>query len=954
MAIPKLIFSELRHRKARTLLTVLAIALSVSLVVAVTTGYSSVRATIFKYFLEYVGRTDVEIRNRSGEIDQDEIREVLSDKDVLHAVGRLEVKTGLIDNEGRPLKEQAAATFIGIKLPDDVDVTGLKMEPGTDGSWFSGSTGDYAVIDQQVAELLKLKIGDCVLMPAQPRPGAPMPSAALPTTNPFGPPLKLQVVAVVHKPQIAALFNKTIYVPLTTLQEFTGNQGKVTRIMVDLKPGAADKAFVDRWRAKFPWLKLKPASESRSEVDKHLHGAEMLSFLGGTVAMLAAMFIIFSTLSMGVVERQRSLGMLRAIGAYRGQIARLVLAEAVILSVAGAAVGIPAGLIAVKVLAVWKPDYFLAGVVPSAGGILFGSLGSIVSALAASLLPAFMASRVDVIESLSAAGQPPSPKVPWIAAAIGLALLGVDPLLMFGPALFSSRGLFSETVTYYAHFFVGIPSLMVGFFLLAPIFVWAVEKTLGRAVMLLMGLKHSLLAQQLSGQIWRSAGTAAALMVGLAILVVMHTQGNSMLSGWHLPEKFPDIFIFSLQGMPPPSLRDVFTKAEPPERILERIRKCETTIEGIDGVWKRQVLPIGFTISRVMQSVSPIGADSAMFFGIEPEKGLQMMGLEFLEGGQNDAVRLLQARETALRLIKQRDLNAAADALQNTQYETARRLLLNGRAADAEKQLLRQGGYVIITDELRQLRGLHKGDKLRFTGQAGVPPYTVAAVVWSPAIDLFVAQFDMMQQFEERSVGSAFGTMEDAVRDFGVTKVHLFAANLDWGTDKYEIEQRVRQKVGAMGLIMGDVRHIKAEVTKGFRKLLLLLSTVAMAAILVAALGVANTIIASVRSRRWQLGVLRSVGLTQWQMLRLILAEAILLALVACLLGVSAGLLMSLDANQFGWWVLGYKPRIVVPMDIVLEGVLIVLSVSLIASFWPAVATARKEPLELLQGGRAG
>ena len=32
-------------------------------------------------------------------------------------------------------------------------------------------------------------------------------------------------------------------------------------------------------------------------------------------------------------------------------------------------------------------------------------------------------------------------------------------------------------------------------------------------------------------------------MVGLAILVVMNVQGNSMLNGWKLPDKFPDMFI---------------------------------------------------------------------------------------------------------------------------------------------------------------------------------------------------------------------------------------------------------------------------------------------------------------------------------------------------------------------------------------------------------------------------
>ena len=44
----------------------------------------------------------------------------------------------------------------------------------------------------------------------------------------------------------------------------------------------------------------------------------MLSYLGGTVSMLAATFIVFSALAMGVSERQRTLAMMRAVGAFRG------------------------------------------------------------------------------------------------------------------------------------------------------------------------------------------------------------------------------------------------------------------------------------------------------------------------------------------------------------------------------------------------------------------------------------------------------------------------------------------------------------------------------------------------------------------------------------------------------------------------------------------------------------
>ena len=64
---------------------------------------------------------------------------------------------------------------------------------------------------------------------------------------------------------------------------------------------------------------------------------------------------------------------------------------------------------------------------------------------------------------------------------------------------------------------------------------------------------------------------------------------------------------------------------------------------------------------------------------------------------------------------------------------------------------------------------------------------------------------------------------------------------------------------------------------------------VAYAAMAVASLGVTNTVMAGIRTRRWQFGVLRSIGVTRSQLLRLVLSEASLLGIVACVMGLAAG-----------------------------------------------------------------
>jgi putative ABC transport system permease protein len=121
----------------------------------------------------------------------------------------------------------------------------------------------------------------------------------------------------------------------------------------------------------------------------------------------------------------------------------------------------------------------------------------------------------------------------------------------------------------------------------------------------------------------------------------------------------------------------------------------------------------------------------------------------------------------------------------------------------------------------------------------------------------------------------------------------------------------------------------------------------------VAALGVTNTVMASVRSRQWQFGILRSIGVTRGQLVRLVLAEALLLGIVGCALGLFMGYLMSINAMGLNRYLLGYVTQITPPWGIIGVGVGIILTVSLLASLWPAASVARSQPLTLLQSGRA-
>ncbi len=231
--------------------------------------------------------------------------------------------------------------------------------------------------------------------------------------------------------------------------------------------------------------------------------------------------------------------------------------------------------------------------------------------------------------------------------------------------------------------------------------------------------------------------------------------------------------------------------------------------------------------------------------------------------------------------------------------------------------------------------------------------FIIVGVVRSPGIDLMVATFDLGREFTAESAASVFGTIDDARELFGLQRVFLVAANLELGVQKDDLVARLADELGDTGISVGDVRQLKYDIQEGLRDLLLVASTVAWAALIVASLGVTNTVMAGVRARRYQLGVLRAIGVTRGEVLRLVIAEAALLGCAAALLGVGAGLTMALNARQLQQWTVGYTPPLRIAWDVVWTGVAAVLTVSILAALWPAWSTARTQVLRLLQSGRA-
>ena len=472
MVLLHLALSNFKVRKVRMALTLAAIALSVSLVVAVTTGYKSMEGMALKFLNQYMGAADVMIvpGDEFALVPEKLVKELAADPDVRQVVGRLESDREMDRAAGQAGPAQSAerlaagaipsnkiaVELIGVRRPDDTTIQSLDLR---DGRWFKTAQGNEAVVDQVAAEKIGVGIGDEITVPGIKK-------------------LTLRIVGIVHKPVFFSQHTATIYLPIETLQHFAGedNPPLVSSISVSLRDKVDSEAFQKRWTERLrqidPSLRLRARRQSSGELEKNLRGVQIASYLSGTISMLTATFIVFSALSMGVSERQRTLAMLRAIGAVRAQVFQLVILEAVALAAVGIAAGIPLGMLWMWLLNRRFAELFAAGLIPSYPGMLFAAGGSFLTALLASVLPAWWASRISPLDAMNAHAAPPVVRPPILWALAGAILAGIDPFLFFGPVerILTALGLSdpaaaTETVRFVGHFVLGLPGIMIGFFL---------------------------------------------------------------------------------------------------------------------------------------------------------------------------------------------------------------------------------------------------------------------------------------------------------------------------------------------------------------------------------------------------------------------------------------------------------------------------------------------------------
>jgi putative ABC transport system permease protein len=321
--------------------------------------------------------------------------------------------------------------------------------------------------------------------------------------------------------------------PLDDIQGWFDREGEVSSINVAAEDGISAEELIRRIQPIVPnRVQVRTgdqaAEETASDINEQIGGfltPALLAFAGA--ALLVGAFIIFNTFTITVAERTREFAMLRTLGATRRQILGAVALEALVIGVTASAVGLGLGLLFARGLGQLFEAVGLG--IPTAGAELAPRtialaliIGVGVTQLAA-LVPARRATRVPPMAALQRGDQELPARhrrlTPWLAGLVAVLGVGLLVLGLFadGPA----TGRLSTMA-------LGVVFLFIGVALSSRWFVRPLAGAIGWPLERLFAEPGLLARQNAMRNPSRTATTAAALMVGLGLVVFVAVFANGI------------------------------------------------------------------------------------------------------------------------------------------------------------------------------------------------------------------------------------------------------------------------------------------------------------------------------------------------------------------------------------------------------------------------------------------
>jgi putative ABC transport system permease protein len=333
----------------------------------------------------------------------------------------------------------------------------------------------------------------------------------------------------------------------------------------------------------------------------------------------------------------------------------------------------------------------------------------------------------------------------------------------------------------------------------------------------------------------------------------------------------------------------------------------QSRIGGLEGV--DAALPIGYLPLKVageqVFGVEGLGPSNVVCVGFEPKPFLEMNRLDWIEGSPETAIPRLE-----------------------------------------------QGDAILVAPEFLIARGLGVGSTLRLGSGKHEADFEIVGVVTAAGLDIATQTFGMRQIYMEQAVSCVFMSFDAVAEHFDTREAYIMQLKLAAGLDEDGEEALGRAVADAVpGAVFSSGRAIRGFVDEIGGTILAVTGTVALAALVLAAIGVGSVVAAGISARTREFGVLRSIGGSTRVLVALVLGETVVLALASLVSGTALGLQLAWMGVALYRDFAGLRLAWVVPFGPLAVGAAIVVAVALLAAMPAVIRLARKPARALLASG---
>ena len=510
-------------RKGRAALTALAVVLGVAMVSGTFILTDTVNKAFDSIFQDSYAKTSAVISGKEVVEDASSgtatvpaalLERVRANDKVDEATGAIFNLSGtsdatkLIGKNGESLGSSNNGQFGFGFQPDAERFNPMSL---TEGHWASGP--GQVVIDRGTAKNHGYDVGDKIGVAAN------------------GPTRQYTITGLAKYGKENSIGGATIAVfDVPTAQALLGKRGQYDTIFAAARDGVSDKQLVNDLKPVVPasaQVKTgqEQADKDSQDVQDNMKFVQYFLLGFGFIALGVGAFVIFNTLSITLAQRIRELATLRTLGASRRQLKRSVLIEGLVMGVFASVTGLFLGLgLAAGLNALFKAfdiDLPQASTQIQTRTVIVALGLGIVITLIASLSPARRATRIAPVAALREGATLP-PRLGTRKPAIPATIVAVSAALLVAGALgVGSLGLTMLLVG------VGALGLFLGVIMIASRLVRPLARLVGGPARRFGGPSGRLASSNATRNTTRTATTAGALMIGLALVALVATIASS-------------------------------------------------------------------------------------------------------------------------------------------------------------------------------------------------------------------------------------------------------------------------------------------------------------------------------------------------------------------------------------------------------------------------------------------